>query len=304
MLKTVAGTSLALTVSILVVTAAIVLGRGGGEGEAVAWAVGLALGTRVLPILGSFVIAWWPRGGRRVPPLGAAGVLRVLGAESWATIRLFFYYHPFESLVTRREPRDVVPGEVPLILVHGFYSNAGFWHSMKPALRAAGWNNLFTLNLDPLFMGIDEYAGQLAQRVEAACRRCGTDSAIVVGHSMGGLVARACARRIPGRVRHVVCIGSPHQGTVPASLVPSLTTRQMRVGSDWLAGLNRGDPGGTVTNLYSEHDNIIVPQRSATLPGAENIALRAIGHLEMAFSPVLRQALSDVLQRIRAYPAT
>ncbi|MDZ7843025.1 MAG: alpha/beta fold hydrolase [Gammaproteobacteria bacterium] len=300
MLKTVAGTSLALTVAILVLTAAVVLGRGGSAGEAAAWAVGLALGTRVVPILGSFVIAWWPRSGQRVPPLGALGVLRILAAESWATVRLFFYYHPFESLVTRREPDHVVPGEVPLVLVHGFYSNAGFWHSMKPALRAAGWNNIFTLNLDPLFIGIDDYARQLAQRVEAASRRCGTDSAILVGHSMGGLVARVCARRIPGRIRHVVCIGSPHHGTVPASLVPSLTTRQMRPGSDWLAGLNRGDPDGIVTNLYSEHDNIIVPQHSATLPGAENIALRAIGHLEMAFSPALRQALIDVLQQIRA----
>lgn len=304
MLKTVAGTSLALTVSILVVTAAVVLGRGGSAGEAAAWAVGLALGTRVVPILGSFVIAWWPRAGQRVPPLGAAGVLRVLVAESWATIRLFFYYHPFESHITRREPGHVVPGEVPLILVHGFYSNAGFWHSMSPALRAVGWNNLFTLNLEPLFMGIDEYARQLAQRVEAACRRCGTDSAVVVGHSMGGLVARACARRIPGRIRHVVCIGSPHRGTVPAFLVPSLTTRQMRPGSDWLDELNSGDPDETVTNLYSEHDNIIVPQKNATLPGTENIALPGIGHLEMAFSPVLRRALIDVLQRIRANPAT
>lgn len=294
----VAGTSIALTVGVIALAAVLVLAAGGGAGEAAAWGVALALATRVVPILCSFPVAWWPRAGHRVPPPGAAGLARILAAEAWATIKLFFFYHPLESFVTRREPGRVVPGETPIVLVHGFYSNAAFWHPMKPMLRAAGWNNLFSLNLEPLFTGIDEYARQLEQRVEQACARCGTESVIVVAHSMGGLVARACARRSPGRIRHVVCLGSPHQGTVLACLVPVTTTRQMRRGSAWLNELNSGEPGVAITNIYSEHDNIIAPQSSAALPGAENIAMQGIGHLEMAFSPALRRALNNVLERI------
>lgn len=295
----VAGTSMALTIGVVALTAAVVLAAGGGVGEAAAWALVLALATRELPILGSFAIAYRPRRGHRVPPLGAAGLLRVLGAEAWATLRLFFYYHPLEALVARREPVDVAAGETPVVLVHGFYANAGFWESMKPALRAAGWTNLFSLNLEPLFIDIDGYARQLEERVAHACRRCGTDSAIVVGHSMGGLVARACARRAPERIRHVVCIGSPHQGTELARLVPSITTRQMRPGSDWLNELNSDDHGVPGTNIYSEHDNIIVPQASAAPPGTPSVAVRGTGHLEMAFSPLLRQTLNGVLEQLR-----
>lgn len=304
MLRTVAGTSLAITATILVGTTAVVLAAGGGPGTAVVWAVILALATRLAPILGSFAVALWPQAGHRPPPLGAAGLARILAAEGWAMIKLFFFYHPFEALVTRREPGRVVPGEVPIVLVHGFYANAAFWHPMKPELMAAGWNNLFSLNLEPVFAGIDEYARQLEDRIVEVCSRCGTDSVVVVAHSMGGLVARACARRAPGRIRHLVCLGSPHQGTVLASLVPSVTTRQMRRASGWLNDLNSGDAGVTITNIYSEHDNIIVPQSSAALPGTENIAVQGMGHLEMAFSPALYQVLNGVLERMRPHSST
>lgn len=288
-----------MTVTILVATTAVVLAAGGGPGAALLWAVILALLTRLVPILGSFAIALWPGAGHRPPPLGAAGLARILAAEGWAMIKLFFFYHPFEALVTRREPGRVVAGEIPIVLVHGFYANAAFWHPMKPELRAAGWNNLFSLNLEPIFTSIDEYARQLEDRIVEVCTRCGTDSVIVVAHSMGGLVARACARRAPGRVRRLVCLGSPHQGTVLASLVPSITTRQMRRGSDWLNDLNSGDPGVAITNIYSEHDNIVVPQTSAALPGTENIALQGVGHLEMAFSPALHRVLNGALERMQ-----
>lgn len=299
MLKSVAASTLALTLIIVVLAGAVVLQTGGGAGAAAAWVVGLALASRVVPIVGAFAIALWPRRAHRPAPLGSAGLARIVAAEAWATVRLFFFYHPFERLVTRHAPGRVMPRECPVVLVHGFYSNAGFWHPMKASLRAAGWNNLYSLNLEPLFSSIDEYARQLERRTAEACEECGTDSVIVVAHSMGGLVARVCARRVPGCIRHLICLGSPHRGTVLARLVPSITTRQMRIGSDWLTSLNSGDPGVAITNIYSEHDNIIVPQMSAALPKADNIALHGVGHLEMAFSSNLRRTLIDVLERFR-----
>lgn len=297
MLKSVAQTSIVLTVVVVALTVAVVLGLGGGAGEAVGWALLLTLATRVVPILASFPIAYWLLGN--APRPGAAALAGIVGREVWATIRLFFFYHPFEKLLTRHEPSQVTPGEEPVILVHGFYANAGFWHRTKPALIAAGWHNLYSLNLEPPFNSIDDYARQLRRRIEEACAKCGTDSVVVIAHSMGGLVARAAARDAPRRIRHLICLGTPHHGTVLASLVPSITTRQMRPGNAWLRDLNPDPCGYTaITNVYSEHDNIIVPQTSAALAGAENIPVRAIGHLEMAFSSVLKCKLEEVLRQI------
>lgn len=297
MLRTVAQSSLVVTIGVVVVTAAVVIANGGSMTQAGAWALTLALGTRVVPILGSFAIAYWPRRNAAVPALGAAAAARLVAGEIWATLRLFFFYHPFEKLVTRQEPDTVVAGEIPVLLVHGFYANAAFWQRTKRVLEDDGWHNLFALNLEPPFSDIDVYADQLRARVEAVCRRCGASAIIIVAHSMGGLVARACAAQAPGRVHHIVCLGTPHQGTVLAGLLPMRTTRQMRPGSEWLRGLEaRDDTAVGLTNIYSEHDNIIVPQANARR-GDDNVALSGIGHLDMAFSAALHRQLIRVLDK-------
>lgn len=299
MFKSVAQTTIVFTAGILVVTVVVVIALGGSAAEAAVWALFLALASRVVPILGSFVIAYWPRHDHPVASLGPAALLRTVSGELWATLILFFVYHPFEKLITRHESVTLVPGQTPIVLVHGFYSNAGFWHRMKQGLRAAGWENLFSLNLEPLFTDLDHYAEQLRERIEQVCAASGSGSVIVVTHSMGGLVARACARRAPERIRHVICLGTPHHGTALACLVPSKTTRQMRPNSDWLRELNADCvEGRELTNLYSEHDNIIVPQTNASLRGAENVPLQGIGHLEMAFSNRVLQSVTDILSRI------
>lgn len=304
LLRSVAQVSIALTVVIVAATGAVVMAFGGTAGQAVVWGVVLAVAARVLPILASFLIAYWPRRDGRAFPLGLPVTAHAVAREFWATILLFFFYHPFESLVTRRDPERVEPGTIPIVLVHGFYANAGFWHRIRQRLTARGQRNLFALNLTPPFADIDEYAAQLAAHIERVCGRCGVESVIVVAHSMGGLVARVCAHRVPGRIRHVVCLGTPHAGTLPASLVPAPNTRQMRLESQWLANLNARSDAAPVINLYSEHDNIIVPQASAALSGAENIRLSGIGHLDMAFSPVMINTLEQVLARTRAGPVT
>ncbi|MGA8258946.1 MAG: alpha/beta fold hydrolase [Arenicellales bacterium] len=283
----------------------VVFLAGGTATQAVCWALAGALATRIAPILSSFAVAYWPRADYHVPVLGARVLTRLIVRESWATLKLFFFYHPFEAMMTRHEPRGVIPGEMPVILVHGFFANAGFWHHIAPALRAAGWHNLFSINLEPPFAGIDSYARQLQERVEHACLRSGSDSVVIVAHSMGGLVARACARQAPRRIHRMICLGTPHHGTVMAWLVGWKTTRQMRPGSDWLRRLNiEGSDNERITNIFSEHDNIVVPQSSAALQGAKNVSVRAVGHLEMAFSPVLRRMLCDVLDQIEpAVPA-
>jgi len=304
LLRSVAQVSIALTVAIVAATVVVVMAFGGSAGQAIVWGVVLAVAARVLPILASFLIAYWPRRDGRAFPLGLAVTAHAVARELWATILLFFLYHPLESLMTRRDPERVEPGTMPVVLVHGFYANAGFWHRIRQGLTARGRRNLFALNLTPPFADIDEYAAQLAAHIDRVCGQCGVESVIVVAHSMGGLAARACAHRVPGRIRQVICLGTPHAGTLPASLVPAPNTRQMRLHSQWLADLNAQSDAVPVINLYSEHDNIIVPQASATLSGAENIRLSGIGHLDMAFSPVMVDTLEQVLTRIRAQQVT
>src|SRR4029079_10856676 len=102
-----------------------------------------------------------------------------------------------------------------------------------------------------------------------------------VGHSMGGLVARAYLRRYGGaKVRRVITIGTPHRGSVQAYMFPGTSLAQMRPGNAWLSklGTQSGIAEPRIVSLWSWHDTMVTPQTSSVLERAENVALMGIGH--------------------------
>jgi hypothetical protein len=111
----------------------------------------------------------------------------------------------------------------------------------------------------------------------------------VVGHSLGGLVARYYVQRLGGdaRVHTLVTLGTPHEGTYVAHAVPHRLVRQLRPGSDVLRELN-GPAYGCRTRfvcIYSDLDQIVVPQRSGRLEhpnlATRNVLVRGVGHLSL-----------------------
>jgi triacylglycerol lipase len=133
-----------------------------------------------------------------------------------------------------------------------------------------------------------------------------------VGHSMGGLVARAYLRdHGAARVARVVTLGTPHRGTGLARFGAGHNSRQMRWNgsategrcSAWLARLERcEDPAvrSLFTSLYSHQDNIVSPQLSSCLPGAVNIEFNGVGHVALGMHP---SVLKEVIAAIRQVPA-
>jgi len=204
-------------------------------------------------------------------------------------------------------PRLAVPQHVdgallPVLLVHGYVCNRGFWTSLSGALASAGVLH-DALDLEPPGASIDDLAPQVARAVEALCARSGSQRVAVVAHSMGGLVARAClARHAEARIAHVITLGTPHHGTVLANLGVGTNARQMsRPGgqcSAWLAQLAASETPARramLTSIWSRHDNIVAPQASAELPGARNIVFDGIGHVALAFDARVQQAvLSEI----------
>jgi hypothetical protein len=97
-------------------------------------------------------------------------------------------------------------------------------------------------------------------------------------------------------------VGTPHHGTAQARAVSLLgrNLRQMRLDSRWLAELNSTPPPVPITNVWSHHDNIVSPQDSCMLPGARNLALAGIGHLEMAIAPRVRELIMEEIAAVAA----
>lgn len=262
--------------------------------------VGVLLGSRALLVATTFLFAWLRRTPR--PPaqrIGPLAALRTALAEYVSFIALFLLIQPFERWFMGGERlRRMRPGEVPVLLVHGYTCNRGAWWRMRRALERAGCC-VATVNLDAMFGPIDDYLEPLAKRVEALCRETGAERVALVGHSMGGLVCRAyLARHGARRVARLVTLGTPHQGSWLARLGWGRNARQMLPGCDWMGALNRCTLPAQlpVLSIYSVHDNFVLPQAAQRLPGAQNLELAGIGHLALVFaSRQARQALLDAL---------
>ena len=147
------------------------------------------------------------------------------------------------------------------------------------------------VNLEPVFGSIDHYP----QLIEAAVARMEAATAVpvlLVGHSMGGLAIRAWLAQFnaDARVRRVVTIGTPHQGTWLARYGHTTNGKQMRLSSPWLTHLAAREPGGRYarfTCFFGHCDNIVFPAAAGTLPGAENLHVPGTAHVHMAFQKVV-----------------
>lgn len=225
-----------------------------------------------------FAIAWFFRSPR--PPelrLTARATLRLVWRE-YATLagaapRMMLY---------RRLVRDPPPARagVPVLLLHGVLCNAGVWHRLARHLASRGIRDVYALSYGPPLASIELFAEQAEAAIERIVRATGAARVMIVAHSMGGLVARAHARRYgTSRVARIVTIGTPHHGSLEAWLSMGTSLAQLRPGSAWLAELDREPlPAVPIVSIWSWHDSMVVPQTSAHLAGSIDVPLTGIGH--------------------------
>nr|WP_259372712.1 alpha/beta fold hydrolase [Schlegelella koreensis] len=185
----------------------------------------------------------------------------------------------------------------PVLLVHGFLCNRGFWNPWMRRLRARGIA-FGAPSLEPAFGSIDAYADTI-ERAARQLHAASDQPIVIVAHSMGGLAVRAWLRRYPqseGLVWRIVTIASPHQGTAFARHAPSTNGQQMQIGSRWLsslAGTESLERRAKFTCYFGNCDNIVFPATRALLPGAVHHHLPSTAHVRMAsrreiFDEVLR----------------
>jgi triacylglycerol lipase len=194
----------------------------------------------------------------------------------------------------------------PIVLVHGIGDNRSAFAVLSGALRRRGFGVVHAVNysvLTALTGDVRRSAALLGEHIERICEQTGSEQVHVVGHSLGGLIARYYVQRLRGdaRVRTLVTLGSPHGGTLAAYLFPTSLTRQLRPGSDLLSEL--AEPCRPCRTrfvvVWSEMDQVIIPQRNARLEHpsllVEEHQIRDSGHLSL---PVDTRTLHTVVSAL------
>ncbi len=191
----------------------------------------------------------------------------------------------------------------PILLIHGIMDNRSVFTVFRRALHRRGFGVVHAVNYG-LFTGdLRDAARELHDHVERLCEATGADKVHIVGHSLGGVIARYFVQRMGGsaRVDTLVTLGSPHAGTLGAYLIPTALGRQLRPGSPLLTELDEPAPGCTTRFLvvWSRMDQMVVPQRNARLQRPDldvaQLELHDVGHLAL---PVDRRVVRWVVDAL------
>ena len=269
---------------------------GAGVASAVVIAVLVVLLVRMSFTASNFLLSWRHRSV--TPPAHAltpAARLRLFGGEYRANVLATSWHMP-RHRASAAHLDDTARATLPVLLVHGYGCNGGYWTPLRAVLRAAGIGHT-TLDLEPVIADIDDYGRQVDGAVRALCAATGAPQAIIVAHSMGGLAARACLRSGgAAHIARVITLGTPHHGTHLAKLGPGINAQQMRWQSPWLLALAASEDDARralITSIWSHHDNIVAPQTSCYLPGAVNREFSAVGHVALGSDTRIMQAIVD-----------
>lgn len=189
-------------------------------------------------------------------------------------------------------------GERLVVFVHGFMARGPVWGPMREAVVAAHDVETIDLSYGPLetFEAVCDRVRRVVDRLH------GERPVTLVGHSLGGLVARRIVQTddaVGARVDRLVTLASPHEGTRAARLPAGPLVAAIRPGSHVLRALERDrhllERVHRVAVVASRDRMITPPSSAAQLPGAEVVWLD-VGHNEILFDP---DAIAIVKRHVR-----
>ncbi len=255
----------------------------------------------------------------RTAPRAASGVAVELG---WTAAHLLMYPLGIRpSRFEQPDPRHDLDGlsaeqrglihtsmdaaDTPILLVHGIVDNHSIFTVMEHALRRRGFRTLSAYDYGLLTRDIPEAAELLGEEIAKLAANTGYERVHVIGHSLGGLIARYYVQRLGGddRVHTLVTIGTPHQGTQLAYAAPLVPlVRQLTPESAVIRALAEPAPGCRTRFLafHSDLDHLVGPSGNAMIVHpdlqATNIAVHGVGHLSMPHDRNIAYAIAGALR--------
>lgn len=191
-------------------------------------------------------------------------------------------------------------GPRPILVLHGYAQHPARVMPLAFRMRRAGLGPIFGFEYWTLGR-VAAGARQLGWFVDEVRAATGAAEVDVIGHSMGGVVARYYVALAggDGAVRNLVTLGSPHSGTDVSKLGLGHPTRELLLGSKLVTRLAAAPPPRhtKVTAIWSRADALVPGGRQPPLPGAEVILYDDLGHVAMLGSRRVARAVIERLSR-------
>jgi triacylglycerol lipase len=215
-----------------------------------------------------------------------------------------------EALATLREvmlmPRDI--GErVPkakhgvhdvVVLVHGFMASAGVFRPLKKQLERDEGTHVASFSHVP-GASVPNIAFDLGNIVAKLPK----DARVhIVGHSLGGVVARYYVQELGGhtRVTQTIALAAPFGGAPIASRIPVFVGRDLHPKSQLLERIRAraAEHGVPHLSIAGTHDRTVPHALAHALPHGERVSLHGRGHNTLLFDEEVTRL---VVERVRYF---
>ena len=181
--------------------------------------------------------------------------------------------YPLDWVVRRGEPYFCEPSSEPVILLHGFGGSRANLLALAAYIRLAGFDNVSYFEY-PRWQTLTDSAAQLGR---IADEKSGGDGVHLIGHSLGGTVARRYAAGKPKRaVRSLITLGSPY---------------------------SYGQWSPTEVGIFGDDDPIVpapIEELTNSAAFARIVTLHNVGHLALVFHPEALRIIGTELRANRA----
>lgn len=222
-------------------------------------------------------------------------LVSLLGHEAHATLR--------EVALMPRDLAAVVPdarpGDDVVVLVHGFMASAGVFRPLRARLEAQLGARVASFTHAP-GAGVRRIAMQLKALVDRV--PLGT-RVHVVGHSLGGVVARWYVQELEGhaRVAQTISLASPFGGAHLARRFPLLVGGDLHASSELLARVRtRAHVGGVPhLSIVASEDKMVLGVDAASFPRGDVVVLHGRGHNTLLFDDAVANLVVERIQRAR-----
>ena len=202
----------------------------------------------------------------------------------------------------RKDLLPVLPrayaGDDVVVLVHGFFASAGVFRPMRARLEKEADAVVASFSHPPGF-GVKRIAQQLADLVDRIPH--GTRIHLV-GHSLGGVVARWYVQEMGGhdRVAQTISLASPFSGTRIARPFRVLVGNDLHEESELLERIRARAHEHDVphTSFIAAQDRVVTPTLSAKFDQGDAIVLDGRGHNTLLFDT---EVIDQVVKRVVAH---
>lgn len=207
----------------------------------------------------------------------------------------------------KRNPKIVKSNsQQPILLIHGLYHSSSAWIKFLDQFKIADTGPVFTLNLGDPFGSISHHAKTVKNKIAEIQSITGRKEIMLVGHSMGGLVAAKFALDLATEdtfVTNIVTIGSPLKGTKVANYLGwGQSVKEMRHDSHYIKDLNQKILQQTNIHFFhiASETDLLIPLRSALFSEnvrAQHLILSNSSHLSLLFEKKVIHAVIDYYKK-------